>query len=60
MLYTVCSVVRIFIFFAFLAISFVFMPGTKGSKNYPLKIRAIGTRKPMELFELAMDHLGPW
>ena len=45
--------------FTFLAISLVIIPGTEGSTNYPLKMRAIGTRKPEELFKLAMDDLGP-
>ena len=45
--------------FAFLAISLVIIPGTEGSKNHLLKMRAIGARKPEELFEQAVDHLGP-
>ena len=48
MLYTVCFVVRVFFCFVFLAISHVIIRGSEGSKSYPLKMRAIGTRKPEE------------
>ena len=47
MLYTVCSVVRFFLF-CLLAISHVIIPGIEGNKNYPLKMGAIETRKPEE------------
>ena len=39
------------------------MSGTKGNKNYPLKMGAIRTRESDgwgTAFELAMDHLGLW
>ena len=59
MLYTVCSVVRAFFCFAFLAISLPIIPGTEGSKNYPLKTKAIGTHKPEEeqLLSWPWDYL---
>ena len=62
MLYTVCFVVRVFVLFcfAFLAISHVVVPGIEGNKNYPLKMRVIGTWKPEEqLLRYPIDHLGP-
>ena len=47
-----------FFCFAFHAIFLVTIPGTEGNKNYPLKMRAIGTRKPEEyLLSWPWDYL---
>lgn len=57
MLYTVCSVVRVFSGFAVPAVSLVIIPGTEGNtKSYPLKMKAIGTRKP----EMGQLSSWPW
>ena len=47
--YCLYALLCVFLFcFAFLAISHVIMPGIEGNKIYPLKMGAIGTRKPEE------------